>query len=227
MSRAPIVEPMYDAYSRYRRTHHRAGWGDGSKHPFVMRGESELRMSMIKSRTYNKMLNSITKGYLQEQHTMMPHVVKIATLASPFRRFPVGYLGKTQFTLWMPSEGAAINLRKEIVALNTMVDAVKSQSVIVSGTTKWGFHAVECSQYVSSWDPNPTGSNYAAPTQQLKPLFNQLRTVIDANMKTWLAMREPFVEWLIERPIITIPFDSTTNRMAFTKLLQQRGEASE
>lgn len=227
MSRTPIDEPMYEAYSRYRQSHHHSGWGDGSKHPFVMHGESELHTSMIKSRTYNKMLNGITKGYLQEFHTMMPLVVKAAMLASPFKRFPVGYLGKTRFTLWMPDEAAAKNLRREILALNTMVDAVKGKSIIVSGATKWGFHAVDCHQYVSSWDYSSGSRNYAGPTQQLKPLFNQLRTVIDANMKTWLAMREPFVEWLTDRPLIAIPFDSRINRMAHTKLLQQRGEASE
>ncbi len=225
MSRTPIVEPMYSAYSRYRVTHHHTGWGAGDKHPFVMRGETELHTSMIPDRQYNKMLNSITRGYLQEHNTMIPSVVKMAMLATPFQRFPMGYLGKTRFTLYMPSQQKAFDLKKELLALNTMVDAIRPKSISVAGSSNWGFYGVECYEYVSSWD-NRGASRYGSPTHQLKPLFTQLRTIINEQMKRWLPLREPFVEWLRERPVITIPFDSTANRKAYTKRLEQ-GEASE
>jgi len=122
----------------------------------------------------------------------------------PEQMLPIGYVGKTELTLFLATEDEADDLQKELNANTVMTEAFRGSRIRVrKGRDGWWLVQVDL------YKPRGARGN----TKHMAPCFTQLRVTIDEWMKPDASIREEFARWCAEdNKVIRIPFDSHLKR---------------
>ena len=179
---------------------HQSKWQSDADCPLRMRGYTELVMGNLDDQLRKKIDTAIRRGYALENRTQLPFLLRLIEKNNPVTQcVRIGYIGKTEFELWMPTAEYAVDLSKELYAVTVMTDAFKGQKVKTDG------RQVSC--YISS------RSDATGEAQHLRAAFTELRPAIDDYMRIGAADREKLARWCLnDESVIRIPFDSHKER---------------
>lgn len=184
-------------------------WMKDKDCPIRMRGYSELVFGDLDPKLRKKVDSALKRGYALERRSGLRTILDLVCRYNPIQKFPIGYLGKSEFELYLPTEEAAVDLRQEILALNTMTESFrgKNDRFTVGGRTKYGYTCLSvywiAARNVGKHDSHP----------QLRPCFTKMRPAIDEYMAQDAAVREQVARWCNDDDLtIRIPFDSHKER---------------
>ena len=202
----PKWETHSSAWSRaYNyRTKGKKTWVTDADCPIRMRGYSELWLGDLDAKLRKKIDTALRRGYALERESQLRPILVMLEPFYPKGMPPIGYVGKTELTLFLATEDEANDLRQELNANTVMTEAFVGRKI---GVTKGrdGWWIVQ----VSLYKPRGVRGN----TKHMAPCFTELRASIDEWMKSGADLREAFARWCAEdNRVIKIPFDSHLKR---------------
>ncbi len=163
--------------------------------PIRLRGYTEVKMGNVDDRLRKKIDTTIRRGYQLENKTQLPRLMRLIEKHNPIAPIKIGYMGKTEFTLYMPTSDEAIDLQKELHAMTVMTDAFEGHKIRLYGVR------VSC-QITARADAK-------GEAQHLRAAFTELRPAIDSYMALWASEREAIARWCsADDAVIRVPFDS-------------------
>lgn len=208
-------EVAWDRVAGYRQaTRQRARWSRRWEKDvdcaIRMRGYTELVFGNLDSKVRKKIDSALKRGYGLEKNTQLPHLLRMIEQFNPIQPVPIGYVGKTEFNVYVPTVDEAEDLRKEIIAVNAMTDGFKGNRVKVGGTMH-GYHSV-LMQWAERKDEDDSAKRWNSASH-LKPCFTQIRPCIDSWLDSDAAVREEIARWCAkDDSTIRVPFDSHKRR---------------
>lgn len=195
------MEPINDAWHRRYWYRQSAGWnGKGAKNAFRFRGYTELVMCNIPSDIRNKMVTILQRGYSMTVAEKVMTPLNFVLNAYPGRKFPIGFLGKNKMMVHaMPDR--VCELADAIRGHVIMSERFPSKAVRVQELDDaHGFSAVYVNLSRSLGRNEEQGA-------QLRPMFNNMRPVIDSFMEEWLDVRMPVIRFVLEdESLVQVPF---------------------
>ncbi len=208
----PTIETADSAWSRlhtFRRTH-KTKWQSESECPFRIVGISEMDFANLSPRLLKDVDTALKRGYTLKRNSQLTPILNLVKDHNPIKRVPIGYLGKTEFYLYVPTYEQACELRDHIIALNSMTDSfiVPARNLkAVEEIARHNMYAYvscywACNRQVKRDDSHP----------HLRPCFTKMRPMIDEAMEADAFTREEIARWVESKPIIRIPFDSHKER---------------
>ncbi len=200
--RVPKWENHSSAWSRTfnYRSKGKKTWLCDADCPIRMRGYSELWLGDLDAKLRKKIDTALRRGYALERESQLRPILDMLEKFSPKQMPPIGYVGKTELTLFTATEAEALSLQKELDANTVMTEAFKGSRIGVSkGRNNWWL------VQVMLYKPRGARGN----TKHMAPRFTELRVTIDEWMKSGADVREKFARWCAEdNRVIKIPFDS-------------------
>ncbi|VAW79646.1 hypothetical protein MNBD_GAMMA15-1663 [hydrothermal vent metagenome] len=170
-------------------------WMSQEDCPIRLRGYTEIVMGDIAPKLRKKIGVTIRRGYQLEKNTQLPWVLRPIEKHNDVAPIRIGYVGKTEFILFMPTAELAVDLQKELHALTVMTEVFSGQGIRARGTK------VTCN--ISS------RSDAKGKQAHLRSAFKELRPAIDDHMALWAREREKVAEWCAnDKSVIRIPFDT-------------------
>ncbi len=205
---APEWESHSSAWSRTfnYRSKGKKTWMCDADCPIRMRGYTELWLGDLGVKLLKKIDTALRRGYALERESQLRPILSMLEKFHPKGMPPIGYVGKTELTLFLATEDEANDLRKELDANTVMTEAFIGSKIRVSkGRNRWWI--VQVSLYKSRGE--------RGNTKHMAPCFTELRVTIDEWMKSGADAREAFARWCAEdNRVIKIPFDSHLKRGA-------------
>lgn len=184
-------------------------WQKDKECPIRMRGYAELEFGNLDDKLRKKLDSALKRGYALENTTQLPHLLMMIEQFNPIQRLAIGYIGKTTFQVYVPTVDEAEDLRRELIATNTMTDSFKGNKVEV-GSPRYGYYSV-CMQWAERKDEDDNSSRVNSASH-LKPCFTKLRPCIDSWLDNDAAVREEIARWCAnDNAVIRFPFDSHKN----------------
>ncbi len=204
---APKWETHSSAWSRVFgfRKHGKGGaWVSDTGCPIRMRGYTELWLGDLDAKLRKKIDTALRRGYALERNSQLRPVLDMLEKVAPKQMPPIGYVGKTELSLFLATEDEADDFQRELNANTVMTEAFKGSRIVVrSGRNGWWLI------YVDLFKPRGEGGC----TKHMAPCFTELRVTIDEWMKPGASVREEFARWCAEdNRVIKIPFDSHLKR---------------
>lgn len=201
------AESHSKAWSRAHnfRKHHKRGWQSDTACPLRLRGYTELFMRDLDERLRKKIDTALKRGYTLENRTQLPSILSIIREWCPVGSAPIGYIGKTELSLFVPTEDDAKDLAKELRATTVMTDAFDGDHVKVHGQQHGYWRVTAFLYYEKKHKHDPVN---------LRARFSELRPAIDEWMQAFAAVeRENMARWCADdESVIRIPFDSHVKR---------------
>ncbi len=179
-------------------------WLNDADTALRMRGYTELKMGNLDAKLRKKIDTALRRGYALERNSQLRPVLDMLEKSAPKQMPPIGYVGKTELTLFTVTEAEAIDFQKELSANTVMTEAFKGSKIGVSkGRNGWWI--IQIMLYKSR--------GARGNTKHMAPRFTELRVTIDEWMKSGADAREAFARWCAEdNKVIRIPFDSHLKR---------------
>lgn len=206
----PELENHSQAWSRmyqFRKRFPKRRWQYDEHCPIRMRGYTELVFGNLPPKLRKKIDSAVKRGYTLEESTQLPTIIRLIEEFNPIcKPFAIGYMGKTEMSVYVPKLEQAEELRQVLKAVVVMTDKIKMQDINV-GTIDKGMWPVTCSvAHVLGEDP-------ASTTAHLKPCFTGMRGAIGEFLNCWAKEREAVAKWCADDACtIRIPFDSHKDR---------------
>lgn len=202
-----MLETHSSAWSRaYNiRNSAKGGWEGDSACPIRLRGYTELVMGNIDPKLRKKIDTAVRRGYMLESRTQLPMYLSMFRERNPIGNIPIGYIGKTAMTVYLPDEDSAKLLEQELQALLVMTEAIKNKA---------RFNVI-AHDYSGYWILNihAYAKEAKGRTAHLLSAFNGMRPVIDEALSPDAHTREKFARWCADdATTIRIPFDSHKGR---------------
>lgn len=194
------LETHSTAWSRafeWRKSAKGRSWMPDKEDPLRMRGYTELIMGNLDDKLRKKLDSALRRGYALENRTQLPALLCLVRDHCPVAKVPIGYIGKTELNLFLPTAEDAADLARELQAQTTMTDAFDGSKLIARGSWQ-DWHCIHV--YASRKDA--TGR-----CPHLVSTFKEMRPAIDEWMAANAAVREDIARWAAD--------DATTIRIAF------------
>ena len=203
---APKWENHSSAWTRAYafRSNGKKTWMSDANCPIRMRGYSELWLGDLGAKLRKKIDTALRRGYALERRSQLLPVLHMLEKFQPKQMPPIGYVGKTELTLFVTTEKESLELQSELNANTVMTEAFKGSRIRASkGRDGWWY------VHVDLYKPRGARGN----TKHMAPCFTELRASIDEWMKSGASIREEFARWCAEdNRVIKIPFDSHLKR---------------
>lgn len=192
---------MYDYRKRWK-TH----WQQDDECPIRMRGYTELVFGNIDAKLRKKIDTALRRGYTLEDNTQLPVVLGLIIAHCPVANVPIGYVGKTDLRLYVPTMEDAKNMCDELNALSVLTDSFSgNQFRYHPGAGLLGYSYVGARTLRKD-----AGVGHAA---HLKSAYKEMRPAIDQWLEPEAALREKMARWCADdATVIRIPFDSHRDR---------------
>ena len=161
-------------------------------------------MCRISGRVRKKIDSALKRGYALDQKADFRRLLKFICDYNPIQPITIGYVGKTNFNVWVATADDALDLKKELRAQTVMTEAVE-QRLIDRGTAPndLGYYEVYVRQWIQA------GGKGSSDQPQLKSQFSELRIAIDEWMEIDAPIRERIARWCArDDSIIQVPFDT-------------------
>lgn len=180
-------------------------WMSDKEAPIRMRGYSELQFVNIPPKLRKKLDSALKRGYALENSTQLPILLRIVKHFCPVANVPIGYIGKTEMKLYLPTEEDAIDLQNELRAQTVMTEAFDGGKVAHAPQWNWrDWHCV----HVRAQRKGAKGQS-----AHLVSTFKEMRPAIDEWMAKEASVREDIARWAADdATVIRIPFDSHKER---------------
>jgi hypothetical protein len=186
------IEDGGTAWNRWVKTYKKQPPGEYLDHliPIRLRGYSEIVMSDLTDRERKAIDTTLRRGYALSQS---PRWCLVLDLILSTVDWDIGYLGKTQGTLWFPNKKARDACRKHMEAQLVMTEKFRA-----SDLRNYGPNKLYISVGVDRWS-----------NDHLKAHFTELRQVADAELATWKRKRVLLANKLKpDTAVVRVPFDS-------------------
>lgn len=192
---------MYD----FRKRAPKVNWQSDADCSLRMRGYTELVFGNLPPKLRKKIDSALKRGYMLEDSTQLKPVIRLIEKHNPVSKdFVIGYVGKTDMEIFVPTPEQAAELCDTLKAGVVMTDKIKMQALHV-GTPRRNMHPVVC-RVAHAED----ASGHAA---HLKPCFTELRPLMNNALESWASDREAVARWCADDACtIRIPFDSHKDR---------------
>jgi len=180
------------------------GWPSESNCPIRLRGYSELIMRRIPARVRKKIGSALKRGYRLDQKADFKKLLDFICKYNPAQPIDIGYIGKTRFDVWVPTQDDALDLQKELQAQTVMTEAVEGGKINITATpSDCGYWEVFVRQWLRA------GGKGSSNQPQLKAQMSELRVPIDEWMEHDAPVRERIARWCADdHSILRIPFDT-------------------
>lgn len=178
------------------------GWDSEKSCPIRLRGYSELIMRSIAPKVRKKIDSALKRGYRLDAKKDHVTLLNMICKHNPIKPIRLGYIGKSRFNVWVPSQEDAVDLQKELHAQTVVTEAFKGVD-INTYASKDGYHEV--------WyrAVERAGGKGSKDQPQLKARFTHIRCAIDEWMGKDAASREQVAKWAAcDDSVIRIPFDT-------------------
>ena len=184
------------AWNRWIDAYKKQPQGQGQDHlvPLRLRGYSEIVMGDLSAKERKAIDSTLRRGYSLSRS---PRWMVLMRLILRTVDWSIGYLGKTQGTLWFPNTEDRDKCLNHMEAQLVMTERFSADALREYGDDK----------ILVKVD---TGYNYTANEQkQLKAHFTELRLVADEYMAMWAAPREQLANSLLsDDAVVRVPFDT-------------------
>ena len=199
-----IIEKHGDAWHRCYFIKKEMGWPIEANCPIRLRGYSELIMRRISGRVRKKIDSALKRGYALDQKADFKRLLTFICDYNPIQPITIGYVGKTNFNVWVKTAEDAIDLKKELRAQTVMTEAVNQRLIDRAATpSDHGYYEVYVRQWIEA------GGKGSSDQPQLKSQFSELRVAIDEWMEEDAPIRERIARWCDDdNSTIRIPFDT-------------------
>ena len=199
-----IIEKHGDAWHRCYFIKKAMDWPKESDCPIRLRGYSELIMHRIPARVRKKIDSALKRGYALDQKADFKRLLKFICDYNPIQPISIGYVGKTNFNIWVKTAEDATDLKKELRAQTVMTEAVNQRLIDRAATpSDHGYYEVYVRQWIEA------GGKGSSDQPQLKSQSSELRVAIDEWMEEDAPIREQIARWCDDdNSIIRIPFDT-------------------
>lgn len=183
------VEKLTPAWNRYvevwKYTHKKM-----DDNPMRLRGYTELPMAAIADKERKQMHSAVLRGYRLAASNRPTQLLNVLINLVDYK---IGYVGKTQCSLWFPSKDARDSCRDHLEAQVVMTDKFSADSIRM-----WDENSFNVWVNTSRWN-----------NDQLKAHMTEARLVFDEHMAKWSQDRQ----WLADKIaddswIARVPFDS-------------------
>lgn len=206
----PTIETADQGWSRFldfRRTH-KTRWQSQADCPLRIVGVTEMDFANISPRLLKDVDTALKRGYALKRNSQLTPILELVRKYNPIKNVPIGYLGKTEFYLYVPTYEQACELRDHIIALNSMTDSFTARNLkAVEESARHNMYA-----YVScywAWNRQARRDDH---NPQLRPCFTKVRPMMDEAMEADAFTREEIARWVESKPVLRIPFDSHKER---------------
>jgi hypothetical protein len=177
-------------------------------------GRTTLHINQIPTPIKKKMLSAVKKGYAQAQNGLWPQVLRFLSIQTGMQNsIPIGYVGKTQFLVWLVDDGGFEEKYDELMAMVTLTGDFSASSLRLpnkNGNTGPygvpvipGYQPVECQV---RWDDMKKSPNNMA--NHLMTHFSQVRHLLDRYMVEQAHLRKPLIDLINSDEIIEVPFST-------------------
>ena len=198
------IESHSEAWGRVYYVKKAMDWPHERNVPIRLRGYSELIMHRIDKRVRKKIDSALKRGYKLDTRSDLVYLLRMICTYNPIKEIQLGYVGKTRFDIWVPSQADALELREELRALNVMSEAFDCDYLHVdSMPSNWGNYSVWFRQ-------SKRAGGVGSPDQpQLKSIVRDSHGIIDVWMEQGAAVREQVAHWCAQGDsTLRIPFDT-------------------
>jgi len=194
----PDLEGHGKAWHRCYEYRKANGWkcAEGDS-PIRLRGYTELVMSRIPPKMRKLIDSALKRGYRLSDKNDFTSVMDLICRHNPIRRYHLGYVGKSQMHVYLPTVDDAHELLSELKALAVIDEKFKGTDMKAIGNE---LH-IRARHYA--------GGKGDSHQPQLKASFTHVRQIVDAWMEKDAAVRERIALWCAnDDSTIRIPFDT-------------------
>lgn len=198
------IEKHGDAWHRVYFIKRAMKWPRESECPIRLRGYSELIMRRIPARVRKKIDSALKRGYRLDEKDDSTRLLRFICDHNPVAPITIGYVGKTNFNVWVATPEEAIDLQKELQAQTVMTESIEQSLINRQATpSKHGYYEVYVRQWIEA------GGKGSSNQPQLKSQFSEMRVAIDEWMQIDAPIRERIARWCAcDNSIIQVPFDT-------------------
>ncbi len=200
-----LLETHSEAWGRQYewRRKSKKGWIPDHEAPIRMRGYSELIFGNLDPKLRKKLDSALKRGYRLENSTQLPSLIRMVMNHNPIANVPIGYIGKTDMTIWLPTLHDANDLQSELEAQTVMTEAFDGKNInTMSGKQDW-FAVRVLAQRAGA----------KGQCAHLVSTFKEMRPAIDEWMAKEAKVREDIARWAAnDATVIRIAFDSHKER---------------
>ena len=172
------------------------------KCPIRLRGYSELVMGRVPAKLRKAVDTAIRRGYRLSEKAKLVTLVRLVSLHNPIATVPIGYIGKTNFSIFTKDPD---DLLEQLGALSAIDEKLAERDIDRrTDFNEYGYCEVYCREYIRGG-----GGAYSKEQPQLKSCFRHARSIVDTFMEKDAAVREQIAKWCADdNCTIRIPFDT-------------------
>lgn len=198
------IEGHREAWHRVYNIKKEMGWPSESNCPIRLRGYSELIMHRIDKRVRKKIDSALKRGYSLDKKQDFARLLKMICDYNPIQPITLGYIGKTNMSVWVKTADEAADLKQELRAQTVMTESMNQHLIDRQATpSHHGYYEVYVRQWIEA------GGKGSSEQPQLKPQFTEMRVAIDEWMQHEAALRERIAHWCAQGDsVIQVPFDT-------------------
>jgi hypothetical protein len=178
-----------------------------------LRGDTVISTSLIPPEFKKRMLNAIKKGYTSCKKGIWPSVLDL--IAGKTQAYPIGFIGRTEFSLWLPATMVNADLINAWNALLSLDQELTGNMItrrddrrIHDGSvvTEVRFH-VDRNNYTSTRRERERDSSDFC-VSQLRAHFTTLRKLVDMKLKETMPLRRQLFDYIQGDNKLIIPFST-------------------
>lgn len=179
------------------------GWTREDVCPIRLRGYSELVMGRIAPKQRKAIDSAFRRGYRLSDKPELKILCNLICAHNPVQPINLGYVGKSNFQVYVPYREHAEELQQELRAVAVMTETFPGDEVQISSVDARGYSEVYLRQWIRA------GGKGDPDQPQLKASFKHVRPVLDTWMAADAKVRECIARWIAQDDAtIRIPFDT-------------------